>query len=280
MVLDFQARYKRVYSLDFSGFDTTIPAFIIDDAFRILATHLDMTDEQEEVYSRIVHDFIHARIVLPDASVWQKHRGIPSGNPFTSMIGSICNLLILNYVWIRLTGRALGARQVMVLGDDSIVATNSNPSLDEIADVAAELGMVVSPSKSSVATSGQRVHFLGHYWVNGRPHRDLRELVVRLVFEERHVKPSRGRRLARIYGFMAESYEAYDLGVELLNTYFRNLVPLEIMFLWLASAAGESELTLGQVGLGRYGYLESNEPELLVRNPYRNGKLAAVGMAS
>nr|QDH87090.1 MAG: RNA-dependent RNA polymerase [Partitiviridae sp.] len=94
-ISEFQAVTKRVYCLDFSGFDSSVPAFIIGDAFEIVRTHLEMDDEETDLFYRLTNDFIHSRIVLPDASIYQKHRGIPSGSPFTSIVGSICNLLIL-----------------------------------------------------------------------------------------------------------------------------------------------------------------------------------------
>lgn len=274
-ISEFQSLTKRVYCLDFSGFDATIPPFVIGDAFEILKTHLDLTSEEQDLFYRLTNDFIHARIVLPDASIYQKHRGIPSGSPFTSLIGSICNLIILNYIWIKLTGVALNEKRSLILGDDSIVATNSNVSLDDIARVADELGMEVSVQKSKVATRKDRVEFLGHEWENGRPHRPKRDVVIRLVFEEKHRPYSATMTCMRMYGFTSDCFEAYDMVVALLH---RPGVDVSDTLIQLATAARGSPLGLGEVGIGRLRYLIAHEPELLPGRLDVNAKLAAIGI--
>jgi len=272
---EFQALTKRVYCLDFSGFDSTVPAFVIGDAFEILRSHLSMTTEETDLFYRLTNDFIHSRIVLPDASMYQKHRGIPSGSPFTSVIGSICNLLILNYIWIKLTGVALRENRVLVLGDDSVVATNSNVSLDDIARVANELGMEVSVTKSKIAARGDRVEFLGHEWENGRPHRPKRDVVIRLVFEEKHRPRDVTMTSMRMYGFTSDCFEAYDLVIGLIHN---PGVDISDTLLRLATMARGSPMDLGELGVGRLRYLIAHEPELLSTGLVVNAKLAAVGM--
>jgi len=274
-VSEFQSRLKRVYCLDFSGFDATVPPFVIGDAFSILKTHLDLTDEEQDLYYRLTNDFIHARIVLPDCSVYQKHRGIPSGSPFTSIIGSICNLLILNYIWIKLTGVALDENRVLVLGDDSIVATNSSVSLDQIARAAGEVGMEISVDKSKVAARGDRVEFLGHEWENGRPHRPKREVVIRLVFEEKHRPRDVTMTAMRLYGFTSDCFEAYDLVIGLLH---RPGMDISDTLVRLATMARGSPLDLGEIGVGRLRYIIAHEPELLPTGLDANAKLAAIGI--
>jgi hypothetical protein len=274
-VSEFQSRLKRVYCLDFSGFDATIPAFVIGDAFEILRTHLDMSEEENDLFYRLTNDFIHARIILPDSSMYQKHRGIPSGSPFTSMIGSISNLIILNYIWIKLTDVALDEDRVLVLGDDSIVATNSIVSLNAIATAAGDLGMEVSVSKSKVAARGDRVEFLGHEWENGRPHRPKRDVVIRLVYEEKHRAPDATITCMRMYGFTSDCFEAYDLVVGLIYSPGQDVSD---MLIRLATMARGSPLDIGEIGIGRLRYLIAHEPELLPERLDANAKLAAIGI--
>jgi hypothetical protein len=274
-ISEFQAVARRVYCLDFSGFDSTVPAFVIGDAFDIVHSHLLLDAEETDLFYRLTNDFIHSRIVLPDASIYQKHRGIPSGSPFTSIVGSICNLIILNYIWIRLTDAALKEDRVLVLGDDSIVATNSIVSLDSIARVANELGMEVSVSKSKVAARGDRVEFLGHEWENARPHRPRRDVAIRLVFEEKHRPRDITMTYMRLYGFTSDCFEAYDMVIELIHS---PGMDISDSLHRLATMARGSPMDLGELGIGRLRYLISHEPELLPHGLDVNAKLAAVGI--
>ena len=100
--------------MDWKGYDSTIPAFLIRDAFTILEGMLDfktldilgrkhhLSDEKAERFRNLFHwlknYFIHTKIMLPDATCYKKHHGIPSGSLFTSLIGSIINLIVTKYL--------------------------------------------------------------------------------------------------------------------------------------------------------------------------------------
>jgi hypothetical protein len=275
ILTEFKARYKRVYCVDFSGFDSSIPASVLGDAFEVLKSYLHLNSEEKELFYRLTNDFIHSRIVLPDGSMYQKHRGIPSGSPFTSIIGSICNLLVLNYMWIKVTGVALTKDRVMVLGDDSVVAANANPSLRELADAAGDLGMQVDLKDSSIANGPERVVFLGHEWENGRPHRPVRDVVIRSVFEENHRPQDPYVTQLRLYGYSSDCVEAYRLVMSLI---YDGHVSLDACIVKLASAARRSPTSLARAGPGRLRYLESVEPELMLDAPFSLGKLSACGL--
>jgi len=211
-ISSLQSRYRYVYSLDFSGFDASLSNSLIRDAFSILETHLELNDDDGELLSRIVDDFIHTRIVTPDGDMYRVHGGVPSGSSFTSLVDSVCNLLVVLYTWIRITGRAPGSDQLWILGDDVIIADDHKLTLLMLAEAAKPLGVMVNPAKSSVTgyspeQSAEPVHFLGHYWISGRMHRPVRELVTRLVFPERWSKQSKARSMARFVSMMADAYE-------------------------------------------------------------------------
>jgi hypothetical protein len=211
-ISSLQSKYRYVYSLDFSGFDASLSNSLIRDAFSILETHLEMNDDDEGLLSRIVDDFIHTRLVTPDGDMYRVHGGVPSGSSFTSLVDSMCNLLVVMYTWIRITGRALTADQLWILGDDVIIADDHKMTMHMLASAAAPLGVTVNAAKSSVTgyspeRDAEPVHFLGHYWISGRMHRPVRELVTRLVFPERWSKQSKARSMARFVSMMADAYE-------------------------------------------------------------------------
>jgi hypothetical protein len=271
---ELQARFDYVYSLDFSGFDARIPAFMLNDAFQILKTWLELSVEQEAVFNRVVHDFIHSRIVLPDGSMWQVHRGVPSGNPFTSLVDSVVNLLTLNYMWIRATGIGVKPGHAMILGDDSVFGTNQRVDLDTLASYAAELGMLVNVDKSKVATRDSAVEYLGHSWRNSRPHRPFHDIIIRMAFPERHQRRSTSDSLVRFISYAADSEEFVDVFYAVRKTYGSYLDMVRALLLEIEV----DEITFDQ-GPGYLRYLETIEPNML-KDLRRGLKLAAIGILS
>jgi len=194
---------------------------MIDDAFGILSTHLDMTSEEEILFKRIQNDFIHSRLITPDGEVYQVHKGVPSGNPFTSLIGSMVNLILAQYMWIRITGKALPVDRVLILGDDVVIGSDSYIPLSKLASSSAELGFTLSVEKSKVGHSYRErddqnplengVHFLGHTEVAGRLRRSEKEVVQRMVYPERHKKRSTKESMLRFYSYIPDSLEGFVL---------------------------------------------------------------------
>lgn len=212
-LVSLHSKRDYVYGLDFSAFDASISARIIDAAFGILTSHLRLSSGQKQLLDRIISDFIHSRLVLPDGSLWQVHRGVPSGSAFTSLVDSVANLIILQYVWIRRTRHSLGAREVVVLGDDSAVASDWYLDLTQIQETAQELGMVLSASKSARVRLGGMVPYLGHLWKAGVAHRDEWDIAIRLAYPEkwnRHLRDPRFSLLRRV-SMTADCVEAYQL---------------------------------------------------------------------
>jgi hypothetical protein len=192
-----------------------MPARIIDDAFGIARTHLDLTEVDELVWDRFKSDFIHSRLITPTGDVFQVHKGIPSGNPFTTIIGSLCNLICVNYILIRTMGRTIDKDRIQIQGDDSVFGLNTYVPIAEMSAAAAELGLSLSVSKSRVTGStGERdlpVHYLGYTWQHGRPHRDVHEVVSSLVLPERHAKRSDQLSLLRLLSSVQNSIENYEV---------------------------------------------------------------------
>jgi hypothetical protein len=216
---ELKSRYRYVYSLDYSGFDTSVPAMMIDDAFSIAKSHLNLSEAELSVWKRYVSDFIHSRLITPTGDVWQKHKGVPSGSAFTSIIGSIVNLLLLNYMHIRVFGHGIEQDRVLILGDDVVFATNNFVELGKLSAYAGELGFTVSVEKSSVTDTHaespgpykNQVHFLGHYWVHGMARRPVHEILQRMAFPERHRKRTDKESLIRLFSYLQDSREAWEI---------------------------------------------------------------------
>ena len=88
-----------VGSFDWSRFDSSIPAPLIRLAFKIVKGWFVRGTVNETEWSGIVDYFVHTPILMPDGRVYTgKTGGIPSGSYFTGIIGSICNLLLVEYL--------------------------------------------------------------------------------------------------------------------------------------------------------------------------------------
>jgi len=203
------------YSLDFSGFDSSISARWIDFAFSVLATHFHFTCEEEEsVWMKIINYFIHTPIMLPNQEVWQKHHGVPSGSYFTQMVDSIVNFMAVTYAWLKATGRAVPEGRVLVLGDDSLVGQSKFVDLSELAHSMSELGLKLNVDKTEISRYGDGdPHFLGHFWGGGFAYRPLQELAVRLAFPEKPsgIKDSRERHAIRSLSYVSDSLNSQKL---------------------------------------------------------------------
>jgi hypothetical protein len=219
IISEIESRFRYVYSLDFSKFDSTVPARMIDDAFRVVRTHLDLDDKELDLWRRYVNDFIHSRIIAPDGHVYQKHRGVPSGSAFTSIIDSVVNLILVSYMWEKLTGHSLNHDRVLVMGDDVIIGSNTRLDLGQLASAASDLGFVLSVEKSTITDTSRaesafdvnHTHFLGHWWVHSQPHRPTKELLQRMVYPERHKKRVPGEHLVRLAAYAMTCREGRGL---------------------------------------------------------------------
>jgi len=83
-------RHEVGLTLDWKGFDTTIPPFLIKHAFEVVWSCYDFSSKGEryQKYFRTVFDFlieyfINTPIMLSDGRVFKKSHGIPSGSSFT-----------------------------------------------------------------------------------------------------------------------------------------------------------------------------------------------------
>lgn len=176
------------YSLDFSGFDTSIRAEFIGKAFQILKTFFPENEENEKYWSVITRYFIHTPIIMPDGYVYQKHGGVPSGSFFTQMIDSIVNYFAIQYMSLRISEQPVEDRKLLVLGDDSVFGWNKLVSLDQIQDVMSEIGLKINVLKSLVSRENELIEFLGHSWNRGLMDRSPEEIAKRMAFPEVYSK--------------------------------------------------------------------------------------------
>lgn len=161
---------------DWSKFDKTVPAWIIRDAFKIVARHIDWTQVRDVDgklwpvrpakskirFAKLVDYFINTPIQLSNGERFSKVGGVPSGSCFTNVIDGIINAIVTRYIIYNMTGSL--PTDDLYLGDDIVAVTDKGLDLKTFAMLAKDLfSMNFSPDKSYQTTNVCNIHFLGYY---------------------------------------------------------------------------------------------------------------------
>lgn len=175
---------ETLYGLDFSSFDTKVPAWMIRVAFDILRQNIDFeywngekvskrdAAKWRNVWDSMVWYFINTPILMPDGRMFRKYRGVPSGSWFTQMVDSVVNYILVSYLT---TCQDAEIRNLKVLGDDSAFRTGSEFDLARAQEDADVTGMVLKPEKCEKTTDPVEFKLLGTTYRGGRPHRPTEE---------------------------------------------------------------------------------------------------------
>jgi hypothetical protein len=156
---------RRILSSDYEHFDASVPRFLLDSADRIfkywfVASVHGRIDLLGEIFATVP-------IIVP-YEIWSdRNGGIPSGSIFTSVKGTIVNLLAGLYYGYRSGTEVL---DFMCLGDDSVFLYDDDSVIDNVSELASELGLTMNQDKQYVDT--ESLHYLqrwhsSKYVING-----------------------------------------------------------------------------------------------------------------
>lgn len=174
---------RFILEMDYSKFDATIPSMLIRIAFSIIKCNMRLTEKEGALFDRYVDHFCTNGFLMPDGFIYYGRRGgVPSGSVFTSLIDSIVNAILIEYLSLRLKVPVL---DYLVLGDDSVVALNVPVKVDKVVACLAELNIRVSKEDTRVKLSHNKIKFLGHYFEDGVARREIEETIFRLCCPER-----------------------------------------------------------------------------------------------
>lgn len=208
---------------DWSKFDKSIPAWLIRDAFKILAKHIawkhvqtaytgsiwDVSEHCSRArWKRLVSYFIDTPVQLSNGERWIKHGGVPSGSCFTNLIDTIINAIVMRYLIYQQTGFL--PKSDVYLGDDSFAITAEAINLDALSEAAQnEFSMNFSPDKSYQTNIRENVHFLGYFNICGNPYKPLDTTIVSAIYPERPVI-SKFETITRLIGQAYSCFEPED----------------------------------------------------------------------
>jgi hypothetical protein len=169
-------------SIDFSKFDSTIPAWLLKAAFTIARAAFKVKDER--LFDVWEHDFIHKTLILSDRML-EIHHGTPSGSRFTSVINGIVNEIITESVLAKFSLEGT----FMCMGDDNLLFLNcpvSDGLVKEIAQYISKVfGITVHPHKCSFGTYANNPEFLSREWTQRGPWRPMEEILSLAMYPER-----------------------------------------------------------------------------------------------
>jgi len=84
-----------IFEGDFKGYDTTIPDHLIMRAFAILRSCYPDSKKIDNHFTYIFQNFCYKNLVVPGGFIYRINKGLPSGSSFTSLVGSIINIIVL-----------------------------------------------------------------------------------------------------------------------------------------------------------------------------------------
>jgi hypothetical protein len=174
----------HVKAFDWSNFDARVREDMIVASFGIIRACFRGDDAWlDNVFLRFISHFLVKRVVVPGGWIYTLANGVPSGSPFTSIIDSLANWLVLVDLEICSGGLSAPRRnRRRVYGDDFAIAFHAESlSKESFIDLAfRRWGFVAKESAAlegvAVATTADAsLPFLSFRFPNGLPARPIQD---------------------------------------------------------------------------------------------------------
>lgn len=188
-------------STDYSGFDQTVPSWLIYWCFDVIKDSFDRQYWNELDW--IAYNFVNTKVAIPGVGVLQKHKGIPSGSNFTQLVGSMANaVMALSFIASTCKVDSFEAkidyvRQVaglnrkngitmFVMGDDNLLFTGKKLNLADYSEYVLKVyGVKIKPEKCDVGDRFTYPVFLKREWRHRGEYQDPMYLVINTSHPER-----------------------------------------------------------------------------------------------
>jgi hypothetical protein len=191
----------KVLNLDYSSFDTTVPAWLIRDVISFMSDWFDFSrvKDSEGLFWDVkdLHTarrwramwsyFINTKIRFPTGERVQKQDGVPSGSAFTNLIDTLVNAVVTRSGLYPQCG--IPTRD-FYYGDDGAIFLRDNQHIDlhQFAKhVHSTFGLVVHPDKLIYSDNPDNIHWLGYFSRPGGPARPGEFIIASTLFPDREV---------------------------------------------------------------------------------------------
>jgi hypothetical protein len=148
-----QAHGRRIYSIDYSSFDSSLTRGLLDLVDQVLITWF--TVDATARIKLLGEVNATSGLIVPFEVLVGRNGGMPSGSVLTNLRDTLANLLAGYYCAYRLD---VDLDQFMVLGDDGVFLFSDDVSELELSQVMAELGLTCNSDKQFIST--RSIHYL------------------------------------------------------------------------------------------------------------------------
>lgn len=148
-----EARGRRIFSMDYSGFDSSLHRSLLDLVDEVLCYWFVETSHDIIRLLGIISASVP--IVVPYDVLSGRNGAMPSGSVLTNLRDTVANLLAGYYCAYR-NGTRLD--RYLVLGDDSVFLFQNELDAESISSAVDELGLSSNPDKQFI--SKESIHFL------------------------------------------------------------------------------------------------------------------------
>lgn len=153
-----KAARSPMWSLDFTGFDASVPFEVINRVFRVIRSWF--VSGAGPLVDFVQAGFVGSGLFVPNRYIdgSERRRGVPSGSVLTNLIDSLVNLWVMEYSAVLNKARV---EMSLVNGDDGVYTFSGNPNFNSLAETLySELGMVVKMEPHKNLVSRNRVMYL------------------------------------------------------------------------------------------------------------------------
>lgn len=192
LVVVTASKYACWTSVDYSRYDQSIPSWLIRDVFELIWMCFDQAtrSKYKQLFDIIVNDFIDKTFISEGGKLVYAHKGVPSGSMFTSIVDTLCNLVIV-YTYFNYLSEKKGEEvqfASIICGDDNLICTREVVDLHDYSSyINHNFGIEIHVDKCKQSKRpGQPPEFLSRVWLTRGAYRNPKILLAKACYPENY----------------------------------------------------------------------------------------------